>query len=187
MKILSSQANIRNTFFDQRSPQHPEVGVSQSCRQTGRQTDGHGKLYDSVKMLLNHRCSYNCRLSTLFGKFGATFWRSCSRQLNTTCYHPGHPDIKLLTLHSWPSWPSFYFRGLNSQNIISFPCLPTCPTVRKSVLFITPSQSQSAWTYHHVRKLFLAGTLLARNSSSQEYFQSAKIQPRTVSAKNSSS
>ena len=26
-KIVSSQANIRNRFFDQRSPRHPEVGV----------------------------------------------------------------------------------------------------------------------------------------------------------------
>ena len=27
LKIVSSHANIRNTPFDQKSPQHPEVGV----------------------------------------------------------------------------------------------------------------------------------------------------------------
>ena len=27
LTIVSSQANIRNTFFDQRSPRHPDVGV----------------------------------------------------------------------------------------------------------------------------------------------------------------
>ena len=36
--MLSSQANIRNTFCDQRSPQPLEVGVLQCRRQTG----GHG-------------------------------------------------------------------------------------------------------------------------------------------------
>ena len=43
---MSSQANIRNTFLDQKSPQHPEVGVlqgpPQTDRQADRQTDGHG-------------------------------------------------------------------------------------------------------------------------------------------------
>ena len=33
-KIVSSQANIRNTIFNQRSPQHPEVAVSRRHRQT---------------------------------------------------------------------------------------------------------------------------------------------------------
>ena len=37
LKIMSSQANIRNTFLDQKSPWHPEVGVSQ---QTNVHTDG---------------------------------------------------------------------------------------------------------------------------------------------------
>ena len=35
---MSSQANIRNIFFDQKSPRHPEVGVSL----WPRPTDGHG-------------------------------------------------------------------------------------------------------------------------------------------------
>ena len=39
LKIVSSQAKIRNTFFDQRSPQHPEVGVLRWRRQTDRQTN----------------------------------------------------------------------------------------------------------------------------------------------------
>ena len=33
LKNVSLQANIRNTFFDQKSPQHPEVGVLQRNRQ----------------------------------------------------------------------------------------------------------------------------------------------------------
>ena len=37
--MLSSQANIRKTFFDHRSPWPPEVGV---LRRTDMQTDGHG-------------------------------------------------------------------------------------------------------------------------------------------------
>ena len=32
---------MRNMFFDQRSPRHPEVGVSQWRRQTEKQTDGY--------------------------------------------------------------------------------------------------------------------------------------------------
>ena len=42
MKIVSSQTNIRNAIFDQRSTRPPEVGVSRWHRQTHRQTDGHG-------------------------------------------------------------------------------------------------------------------------------------------------
>ena len=38
MKIVSSQANIWNMFFDQKSPPHPEVGFSR----WHTQTDGHG-------------------------------------------------------------------------------------------------------------------------------------------------
>ena len=41
-KIISLQANIRNTFFDQKSPRHPEVGVLGWRRQTNKHTDGHG-------------------------------------------------------------------------------------------------------------------------------------------------
>ena len=36
---MYSQANIRNTFFDQKFPQPPEVGVSQRHRQTDRHTE----------------------------------------------------------------------------------------------------------------------------------------------------
>ena len=38
MKIVSSQTNIRNAIFDQRSTRPPEVGVSR----WHRQTNGHG-------------------------------------------------------------------------------------------------------------------------------------------------
>ena len=38
MKIVSSQTNIRNAIFDQRSTRPPEVGVSR----WHRHTDGHG-------------------------------------------------------------------------------------------------------------------------------------------------
>ena len=38
LKIVSSQANIRNTVFNKRSPRPLEVGVSQRHKQT----DGHG-------------------------------------------------------------------------------------------------------------------------------------------------
>ena len=41
LKIVSSQANIRNTFFDQRSPRPSGVGVLQWYGQTDRQTHGH--------------------------------------------------------------------------------------------------------------------------------------------------
>ena len=41
-KSVSSQANIRDTPFDQKSPGHPEVGVLNCHRQTDRHTDGHG-------------------------------------------------------------------------------------------------------------------------------------------------
>ena len=37
LKTLSSQSNFRNSFFDQRSPRHPDVGILQSHKQT----DGH--------------------------------------------------------------------------------------------------------------------------------------------------
>ena len=36
--IVSSQANLRTTFFDQKSPQHLEVGVSQWHGQTNTKT-----------------------------------------------------------------------------------------------------------------------------------------------------
>ena len=39
--IVSSQANIRNTFFAQSSPRHREVGVWRWHGQTDRQTHGH--------------------------------------------------------------------------------------------------------------------------------------------------
>ena len=42
VKIVYLQANIRQTFFDQRSPQQPELGVLRWRRQTDKQTDGHG-------------------------------------------------------------------------------------------------------------------------------------------------
>ena len=42
LKIVSSQTNIRNAIFDQRSTRPPEVGVSRWHRQTDRHTDGHG-------------------------------------------------------------------------------------------------------------------------------------------------
>ena len=38
-KIVSSQPNISNTFFDQRSPRPPEEGVSRRHRHTTTQTD----------------------------------------------------------------------------------------------------------------------------------------------------
>ena len=37
--VVSSQANIRNTFFDQKSPQLPEGGVLRWRRQTDRPTN----------------------------------------------------------------------------------------------------------------------------------------------------
>ena len=37
--IWSSQANIKNTLFDQKSPWHPEVGVTRWHTQTDTQTD----------------------------------------------------------------------------------------------------------------------------------------------------
>ena len=56
---MSSQANISNTPFDQRSQRPPEVGVSQRHRQTHKQTDKHGdsmtesaQWADSVKISL---------------------------------------------------------------------------------------------------------------------------------------
>ena len=39
VEIVSSQANIRNMIFDQRSPHPPEVGVSQCHRHKNRHTD----------------------------------------------------------------------------------------------------------------------------------------------------
>ena len=39
--MVSSQANISDTPFDQKSPGHPEVGVLNCHRQTDRQTNGH--------------------------------------------------------------------------------------------------------------------------------------------------
>ena len=51
---MSSQANIRNTFYDQRSPRPPEVGAD---RQTNKQTDmatlstESGHRDDSVKIM----------------------------------------------------------------------------------------------------------------------------------------
>ena len=38
---MSSQPNIRNKFYDQRSPQPPEEGVSRRHKQTHTQTDAH--------------------------------------------------------------------------------------------------------------------------------------------------
>ena len=38
---MSSQANINNTPFNQKSPRPPEVGVSQRHRPTDIQTNGH--------------------------------------------------------------------------------------------------------------------------------------------------
>ena len=45
--IVSSQANITNTFFEQKSSRHPEVGVSQWHRQTNTQTN-RWRLYDWI-------------------------------------------------------------------------------------------------------------------------------------------
>ena len=45
MKIASSQANIRNTFFDQRSSRHPEEGVLRRQKHTDRRT---WRLYDWI-------------------------------------------------------------------------------------------------------------------------------------------
>ena len=42
MKIVSSQTNIRNAIFDQRSTRPPEVGVLRWHRHTDTQTNGHG-------------------------------------------------------------------------------------------------------------------------------------------------
>ena len=44
LQKVSSQTNIRNAIFDQRSARPPEVGVSRWHRQTYRQTHGHGDL-----------------------------------------------------------------------------------------------------------------------------------------------
>ena len=44
LKIVSSQTNIRNAIFDQRSTRPPEVGVSRWHRHTDIHTDGHGDL-----------------------------------------------------------------------------------------------------------------------------------------------
>ena len=55
--IVSLQANIRNYFFDQGSPQHPEGGVLPSAdRQTNKQTEGHG---DSMTELAQRADSVN--------------------------------------------------------------------------------------------------------------------------------
>ena len=57
VKIVSSQTNIRNTFFDQRSPWPLEVGVSRrhrlADRQTDKQTDGHRDSTGLVEQLPN--------------------------------------------------------------------------------------------------------------------------------------
>ena len=42
--IMSSQANIRITFFEQSSPRLPEVGVSRLCRQTDKQSNKHTEM-----------------------------------------------------------------------------------------------------------------------------------------------
>ena len=58
--IVILQASIRNTFFDQRWAQNPEVGVSQWRRQTDKQTkhtDMETELAqkaDSLKVLTLH-------------------------------------------------------------------------------------------------------------------------------------
>ena len=39
LTIVSSQPNIRNTFFDQSATRPPEEGVSRRHKQTDRQTD----------------------------------------------------------------------------------------------------------------------------------------------------
>ena len=47
VEIVSSQANIGNTFFDQRSSRPPDVGVLQRHRQTDTPTDRQTwRLYD---------------------------------------------------------------------------------------------------------------------------------------------
>ena len=58
---MSSQANIRNKFFVQRSPPPPEVGVSRRHRHTDTQTDRHGdsmtdpaQRAESVKITTNN-------------------------------------------------------------------------------------------------------------------------------------
>ena len=73
LKIVSSQVNIRNNFFDQKSSRHPEVDVLRRHRQTDRQTDGHGdsmiesaQRADSAKILRIEKvkmlCSYFCHI-----------------------------------------------------------------------------------------------------------------------------
>ena len=61
VEIVSSQANIRNTFFNQRSPRPPEVGFFCRHRQTDTQTDRHGdsmtdpaQRAESVKITTNN-------------------------------------------------------------------------------------------------------------------------------------
>ena len=47
---MSLQANISDTTINQKSPQHPEVGVLRCQKHTDRQTDRRTlRLYDSVK------------------------------------------------------------------------------------------------------------------------------------------
>ena len=51
--IFSLQANIRNTFFAQRSSRPSEVGVLQRHRQTQRQTDGHSDSMTDPAQIIN--------------------------------------------------------------------------------------------------------------------------------------
>ena len=62
---MSSQTNIRNAIFDQRSTQPPEVGVSRWHRQTDKHTHGHG---DSMTNLAQWgRVGENNRYSSELG------------------------------------------------------------------------------------------------------------------------
>ena len=61
--IVSSQANIRNTFIDQRSPRPPKVGVLRWPPQTNIRTsqlyDSNGLGADSVKTLAGCFLNFN--------------------------------------------------------------------------------------------------------------------------------
>ena len=50
---MSSQANISDTPFDQKSPGHPEVDVLNCHRQTDRHTYGHGDSMTESAQLAN--------------------------------------------------------------------------------------------------------------------------------------
>ena len=82
-KILSSQATIRNTFFDQRSPWHLEVGVSQRQEHTDRHCNlmtVMAKRAESVKTKHMHFCTSSVGFLYIVGQHTITgFAKPCKQ------------------------------------------------------------------------------------------------------------